>query len=85
MAIKNTNGCFDNGLRADVARNLIENKALLEEKGSIYIGAGTTQMVGGENIPMTEALNPPIDQGEGTYVLTCKIQNNTVAVSWEKQ
>lgn len=71
---ENTNNLNDNGVipnftPAPVFRNSVENKNLLEEKNSMYIGTGETQTVifGGNggiggikySIPITKALTPP--------------------------
>lgn len=50
------NNCIQPGLRADIMRSSMENKNLLAKKGSIYVGTGKTQTVGGQTIPTTEAL-----------------------------
>lgn len=55
------NGAIVTGLRADVMRNCMENKNLLSEEGSIYVGTGETGAtfnVGGAtySIPKTAAL-----------------------------
>lgn len=61
------NGVLKNGLLAKVMRNSIETKALLANKGSIYVGTGqknTVTVVPSEgitdtyNIPQTQALEP---------------------------
>lgn len=50
------NNCIQPGLRADIMRSSMENKNLLAKKGSIYVGTGKAQTVGGQTIPTTEAL-----------------------------
>lgn len=56
------NGCIRNGLRADIMRCCMENKNLLAEKGSIYVGTGETIVKTGLDddveIAKTKALNP---------------------------
>lgn len=61
------NGVLKNGLLAKVMRNSIETKALLANKGSIYVGTGqknTVTVVPSEgitdtyNVPETQALEP---------------------------
>lgn len=47
-----------NGLRSDVVKGLIENKSLLAQSGSIYVGTGKTQLINNKNVPITEALVP---------------------------
>ena len=56
MAIIDNDKRLVNGLRADIMRKAMETKALLAEKGSLYIGTGTSDTVGNEIIPKTEAL-----------------------------
>lgn len=58
------NGCIKNGLRADIMRCCMENKNLLAEEGSLYVGTGE-KIVIGEGIPnrritiaRTAALSP---------------------------
>ena len=46
------------GLRADVMRSMMEDKNTLSQKGSLYVGSGTTTTVGGVTIYNTQALNP---------------------------
>lgn len=67
---ENTNNLNDNGVipnftPAPVFRNSVENKNLLSEKNSMYIGTGETQTVTfGEkqySIPTTKALTPPTE------------------------
>ena len=67
---ENTNNLNDNGVipnftPAPVFRNSVENKNLLSEKNSMYIGTGETQTVtfGGieYSIPITKALAPPTE------------------------
>lgn len=70
-----------NGLRADVVRNLIENKSLLAQSGSIYVGTGKTQTIDETSVPITEALEPP--KVQGTYVLKCTVSNDGVKLFWE--
>ena len=56
-------GRIKNGLRADVMRCCMENKNLLEENGSIYVGTGEKIIIGEGTsnritIAKTKALNP---------------------------
>ena len=72
-----------NGLRADVARGLIENKSLLAQSGSIYVGTGKTQLINNKNVPITEALVPP--ETQGLYVLKCTVSPDGVAnLYWDE-
>lgn len=54
------NGFIENGLRADIMRHSMENKNLLNTKGSIYVGTGEqttiTTSQGSYNIPITTSL-----------------------------
>ena len=62
------NGHIINGLRADVMRCCMENKNLLEEAGSIYVGTGEKFSIGGEQICKTTSLST----GESGEVLMSK-------------
>lgn len=54
------NGFIENGLRADIMRHSMENKNLLNTKGSIYVGTGRkttiTTSQGDYNVPITTSL-----------------------------
>jgi hypothetical protein len=50
------NNCIQSGLRVDIMRCSMENKNLLAKKGSIYVGTGDTQTIGGQTIYKTKAL-----------------------------
>ena len=54
------NGNIKNGLRADIMRCCMENKNLLEEQGSLYVGTDERYSISGGavEIPLTAALNP---------------------------
>ncbi len=52
----NKDNCIETGLRADIMRCSMENKNLLNKKGSIYVGTGETITVGGQKIYTTKAL-----------------------------
>ena len=57
------------GLRADIMRCSMENKNLLSVKGSIYVGTGeNNDLGGGVSVPKTEALTP----GNQGYPLVSK-------------
>ena len=56
MSVINNNNQIENGLRADIMRKAMETKALLSAKGSIYVGTGESETVGGEALPKTKAL-----------------------------
>ena len=63
------NNSIPNGLAAGVMRNSMENKNLLNEKGSLYAGTGTTTAIqdGVGNtytIPNTEAVPPATGAGQ---------------------
>lgn len=73
------NGIIPNNQRADVMRCSIENKNLLNSKGSIYVGTGESHTIyngGGEgvdiNIPITTAL--PV--GPDGSLLICDNSSN---------
>lgn len=56
MNLVDTNNCIPTNLRADIMRCSMENKNLLNKKGSIYVGTGETITVGGQKIYTTKAL-----------------------------
>lgn len=74
---KDSNNCIRNGLRADIMRKSIENKNLLSQKGSMYVGTGTvvSTVIGGDtfNIPITAELSTQ-EQGQilADTVLVCQ-------------
>ena len=56
MATIDNNNRILSGLRADIMRNLMENKNLLNKKGMIYVGTGIIDTLGGETVYRTTAL-----------------------------
>lgn len=73
---------------ARAMRMRMEDKALLVNKGAIYVGTGKTQTVtptqGGaqEEIPITAPLNPPTE--EGVYVLQWTFSQGKGELAWVK-
>ena len=62
--LSDENGNIVNGLRADIMRCCMENKNLLQNRGDMYVGTGTTiELLGGVQIPKTTTL-PLGDAGE---------------------
>ncbi len=68
MGLTDSNNCISNGLRADIMRSSMENKNLLSDKGSIYVGTGEKITVGGAEIGKTTVL--PL--GEAGEILLSK-------------
>ena len=58
MAVIDGNGVFPNNQRADVMRNSMENKNLLANRGSIYVGTGNSSTIGSDTVYRTAALSP---------------------------
>ncbi len=56
MGFTDSNNCISNGLRADIMRSSMENKNLLSDKGSIYVGTGEKITTGGTSVAKTKAL-----------------------------
>ena len=42
VTLTDSNGCLKTGMRADILRTSLETKNILQEKGAIYIGTGST-------------------------------------------
>lgn len=55
-SIDNEKGAFPNNQRADIMRKSMENKNMLSEKGSIYVGTGRTNTTDGNTTAETKAL-----------------------------
>ena len=76
---KDINNCILNNLRADVIRKSIENKNLLANKGSMYVGTGDTETIsiGGDTyiIPITAELSTQ-DQGQILADTVLAVQNS---------
>ncbi len=68
MGLTDSNNCISNNLRADIMRSSMENKNLLSDKGSIYVGTGEQNTVGGTSVAKTKSL--PL--GESGKVLISK-------------
>ena len=67
------NGCIKNGLRADIMRCCMENKNLLAENGSIYVGTGEKIIIGdGTPNRITIAKTAALSPGEYGEVLMVK-------------
>lgn len=67
------NGCIKNGLRADIMRCCMENKNLLAENGSIYVGTGEKIVIGdGTPNRITIAKTAALSPGEYGEVLMIK-------------
>lgn len=67
------NGCIKNGLRADIMRCCMENKNLLAENGSIYVGTGEKIIIGeGTSNRITIAKTAALSPGEYGEVLMVK-------------
>ena len=83
--------CINNGLPGEVMRKAMENKNILQAKGAMYVGTGTTQTItiadansdgieGNYVVAVTEALNPPTE--DGTYILQCVVTGGSATLSW---
>ena len=72
--IVNGENTIPSGLASDLMRMSMENKNLLETKGSIYVGTGRTNKDG---VAITEALEP----GEPNTVLTVLDNEGTLGYS----
>lgn len=48
---------IENGLRADVFRNRVEDKNALQNLGDIYVGTGVSSRIDGVNVQKTEGKN----------------------------
>lgn len=44
VTLTDSNGCLKTGMRADILRTSLETKTILQEKGAIYIGTGSTAL-----------------------------------------
>ena len=81
-------GAIKNGLPGRPMRLAIENKELLAQAGSVYVGTGETNIVsvGGVEytVPVTEGANPAINPTEGTeqYLI---YDNETETTSWKTE
>jgi len=66
-------GHIKNGLRADVMRSCMENKNLLEQAGSIYVGTGEKIVIGeGTDKQITIAKTAALNPGKPGEVLMVK-------------
>lgn len=81
----NTNGVIPNQTLAPVMRNSLENKNLLSEKNSMYVGTGTTNSVAGGDdtydVAVTDAISPPTDS---TNVLMLPQGNASGNLAWRQ-
>lgn len=79
VTLTDGNGFIAAGLSSELMRLSAENKNLLTQKDSLYVGTGRKQIVSYGNeaveIPVTEALNPPTD---GAFVLYVDSQGGLV-------
>ena len=57
MAIPGIDGVISAGLSSDLMRLSIENKNLLDTKGSLYVGTSDSVTIRDNNIPVTKKLS----------------------------
>lgn len=63
MAIPGIDGVISAGLSSDLMRLSIENKSLLDTKGSLYVGTSNNITIrDNNNIPITKKLSAPEQQ-----------------------
>lgn len=100
MSVKNASdimdgGVINNGTLAKVMRNAIETKALLQEKGSIYVGTGTTNQIVVQtsenetdtyNIPVTKAIVPLKVSGQSSTIDEGQVlvASDVEGIKWRK-
>lgn len=76
-------------LYARAMRLMMEDKNLLKNRGSIYVGTGKTQTVQPVpdgpvyEIPITAPLNPPLQ--DGIYELQCVVRSGEITLQWYRK
>ena len=90
---KGENGCIASGLALRAMRLAMENKDLLAEAGSMYVGTGETNTINITmedgtveqfNIPRTIAVEPPSKLTNGaTYGIKLTVDGNNIVTKAE--